>query len=176
MIGANHTITGIHSGAFNNGENVALHALARNVGTVPALAPGDFVDLIQEYNSCVLNPVNRHASDLVHIDEALLFFLNEIFESLIHLHLALLGATAEDVRQHVLDVDIHLFNTLVGHNFKGGEIALADIDLNLAFVELALAQLLAQLFASARRGLSQRSAAVDHNSSGSGRLARARRG
>ena len=50
---------------------------------------------------------------LVHIDQALLFFLDQVFEGFADLHLPLLGALSEDVGQHVLDVDVHLFHALV---------------------------------------------------------------
>ena len=43
------------------------------------------------------------ARDLVHVDQALLFFLDQVIEGLVDLHLPLLGALAEEVGQHVLD-------------------------------------------------------------------------
>ena len=48
VIGAHHAVARVHGGAFNDGENVALHAFARNVGAVAALAAGDLVDLIEK--------------------------------------------------------------------------------------------------------------------------------
>ena len=58
------------------------------------------------------------ARDLIHIDQAAFFFLYEIFEGFGDLHLALLGALAKDVRQDVLEVDIHLFDALVGDDLE----------------------------------------------------------
>ena len=96
-----------------------------------------------------LHALDGDAGDLVHVDQALLFFLNQVLEGFVDLHLALLGALAEDVGQHVLDVDVHLLDALVGDDFEGREIALAHIDFDHAVVELAFAQLLAQFFAGA---------------------------
>ena len=45
-----------------------------------------------------------------------------------HLHLPLLGALAEDVGQHVFDIDVHLLNALVGDDFERRKIALAHVD------------------------------------------------
>ena len=97
----------------------------------------------------LLDALDGHARDLVHVDQALLFFLDQVFEGLVDLHLPLLGALAEDVGQHVLDVDVHLLDALVGDDFEGREIALAHVDFDHAVVELAFAQLLAQFLAGA---------------------------
>ncbi len=90
---------------------------------------------------------------LVHVDQALLLFLDEVLEGLADLHLPLLGALAEDVGQHVLDVDVHLLDALVGDDLEGGHRFLADVEFDDALVELAFAQLLAKFFAGARAGL-----------------------
>ena len=90
---------------------------------------------------------------LVHVDQALLFFLDEVLEGLADLHLPLLGALAEDVGQHVLHVDVHLLDALVGDDLEGRHRLLADVELHHALVELAFAQLLAELLAGARAGL-----------------------
>jgi hypothetical protein len=92
-------------------------------GAVAAFAAGDLVDLVEEDDARVFHALDRDARDLVHIDQALLFFLDQIFEGLVDLHLPLLGALAEDVGQHVLDVDVHLLDALVGDDFEGGQIA-----------------------------------------------------
>ena len=44
---------------------------------------------------------------------------------------------------------------------EAGEVALADVDLHLAFVQLAFAQLLAQFFARAAGRFGQAGAAID---------------
>src|SRR6185369_15477161 len=87
--------------------------------------------------------------DLIHVDQALLFFLNQIFECFVDLHLALFGALAEEVGQHVLEIDVHLLDALVGNDFKGRKISFADVDFYRAVVKFAFTQLLAKFFAGA---------------------------
>src|SRR4029077_2068019 len=127
----------------------ALHALAGNVGTVATLASGDLVDFVQEDNAGILHAIDSHAGDLIHVDQALLFFLDEILEGFVDLHLPLLGALAEEVGKHVLDVDIHLLYALVGDDFERREIALAYVNFYRAVIQLAFAQLLAKFLAGA---------------------------
>src|SRR6266478_7292676 len=115
-----------------------------------AFATGDLVDFVEEDDAGIFHAVDGSARDLLHVNEALLFFLNQIFKGFVYFHLPLLGALAEDVGKHVLDVDVHLLDALVGDDFKRREIALARFDLDLTIVELAFAQLLAKLFARSR--------------------------
>src|SRR5205085_4800996 len=86
-------------------------------------------------------------------DQALLLFLNQVLESFAHLHLALLGALAEEVREHVLDVDVHLLHALIGDDLKSRHRAFTHIELYHALVEFAFAQLLTEFFASALLGV-----------------------
>ena len=143
MVRPHHPVTRVHGSPFNYGQNVPLYALSRNIRTMAAFAAGDLIYLIQEDDSCILHPINRHSRDLIHINEALLFFLNQVLECLIDLHLPLLGALAEDVGKHVLDIDVHLLHALIGDDFEGREITLASFDFDLTVVEFAFAQLLA---------------------------------
>src|SRR5690348_8280485 len=48
VIGANHAVTGVDGGAFDDGENVTLHAFARDIGAMAAFASRNLVDLIEE--------------------------------------------------------------------------------------------------------------------------------
>ncbi len=114
-----------------------------------AFAPGDLIDFIEEDDAGVFHAVDGHAGDLVHINQPLLFFLDQVLEGFVDLHLPFLGALAENVGQHVLDVDVHLLDALIRDDLEGREIAFADIDFHGALVELAFAQLLAKFFASA---------------------------
>ena len=115
-----------------------------------AFTAGDLVDFVKEDDAGIFHAIDGGARDLFHVDQALLFFLNQVLERLVDLHLPLFGALAEDVGQHVLEVDVHLLDALVGDDFEGRKIALAGFDFNLAVVELAFAQLLAKFFAGAR--------------------------
>ena len=176
VVGAHHPITRVDGGAFDNGQDVALHTLSRNVRSVTAFAAGNLVDLVEENDAGVLHAINRHARDLVHVDQALLFFLNQVFECLADLHLPLLRALAEDVGQHVFDIDVHLLDALIGNDFEGRERFFTDVDFDHAIVELAFAQLLAQFFASTGVRFRQRGRTFDHHTpAGFGGARRGRR-
>ena len=48
VIRADHAVARVHGRAFNNRQNVALHALARNVRPMTRFAAGDLVDLVEK--------------------------------------------------------------------------------------------------------------------------------
>ena len=146
VVGGDHAVLGVDGCAFDDGEDVALDAFAGDVGAVAAFASGDLVDLVEKDNAGVFNALDGEAGDLIHIDEAVLFFGDEILEGLGDLHLALLGALAEEAGEHILEVDVHLFGALVGDDLEAGLVAVADVEFYGAVVELALAELLAELF------------------------------
>ena len=163
VIGAHHAIARVHSGAFDDGEDVALYTFARDIGAVPAFAPGNLVDFVEKHDAGVFHAIDGGAGDLVHVDQALLLFLDQIFEGFVHLHLPLLAALPEYVGQHVLDVDVHLFDTLVRDDFEGREIAFPDLELHHSLVQFAFAQLLTQLFAGTRLRVAHFSRALDYH-------------
>src|SRR5260370_325413 len=86
----------------------SVDSFTRDIRTVATFAAGDLVDFIEEHNPRLLDSLDCRARNLIHVNETLLFFLDQILEGFAHLHLPLLGALAEDVGQHVLDVDVHL--------------------------------------------------------------------
>src|SRR6202042_1370487 len=61
-------------------------------------------------------------------------------------HFALLFLLAEHAGEHVLYVDVHFLDALIGDDFEGGHLAFADFDFDHARVELAFAQLCAKFF------------------------------
>src|SRR6185437_12950888 len=162
VVSAHHAIAGVDGGAFDDRQNVALHAFAGNVGPMAAFAAGNLVNFVEEDDAGILHPLNGHAGDLVHINQALFLFLDEVIEGLTDFHLPLLSALAEDVGQHVLDVDVHLLDALVGDDFEGGKGFFADVEFDHAVVQAAFAQLLAELFASAGAGFGQSGTFNDH--------------
>src|SRR5205823_1613481 len=174
VIRAHHSVARVDSSAFDHWQDIPLYALSRNIRTMAAFAAGDLIYLIQEDDSCILHPINRHSRDLIHINEALLFFLNQVLESFIHLHLPLFRALAEDVRKHVLNVDVHLLDTLIGDDLEGREIALPDVDFHHAIIEFALAELLPEFFPRAALRFGHGSGTVKHYAPSTG-ISRPRR-
>src|SRR5258708_902280 len=149
VIGADHAVARVDGSAFDNGKNVALHAFARDVRAVAGFAPGHLVDFIDEDDAHLLGALHGHARDLVHVQQLVLFFLNQVFESVGDAHFAFFLLLAEHAGEHVLDIDVHLLDALVGDDFERGHGALADFEVDHALVELAFAQLEAKFFARA---------------------------
>ena len=96
-----------------------------------------------------LDALDRGARNLVHVDQALFFLLHQILHRLVDAHLSLLGAALKEIAQHVFHVDAHLFDALRAGQFDHRKILFADFDFDQAIIELAAAQLRAQLFARA---------------------------
>src|ERR1700730_18659160 len=53
-------------------------------------AAGNFIDLIDEDNAHLLGALHRGASDLIHIEQLVFFFLDQVFERIGHGHFAFL--------------------------------------------------------------------------------------
>ena len=149
MVGANHAIARIDRGAFHDRQNVALHALARDVGTVAGFAAGDLVDFVDEDDAHLLGALGGDAGDVIHVDELVFFFLDQVVEGFGDGHFAFLFLLAEKAGEHVFNVDVHLLHALIGHDFEGGHGAFADFDFHHALIEFAFAELGAQLVAGA---------------------------
>src|ERR1700730_10934587 len=151
MIGAHHAVTGVYRGAFDNGQDVALHALAGDVGAMAAFAPGDLVDFINEDDAHLLGALGGDARHVIHVDELIFFILNQVIEGLGRGHLSFLLLLAEKAGKHVLDVDVHLLDALVRDDLERGHGALAHLDFDHALVEFAFPQLDTELVAGAVR-------------------------
>src|SRR5690554_7788718 len=54
VVGLDHAIAGADGGAFHQRQQVALHALARDVGAAHLVARGDLVDLRSEEHTSEL--------------------------------------------------------------------------------------------------------------------------
>src|SRR5262249_33828065 len=78
VIGTYETIARIDGSPFHNWQNVALHAFPADVWAVSAFATRDLIDLVEKDNSAVLDPLHGKSRHLIHIDEFLLLFLNQI--------------------------------------------------------------------------------------------------
>src|SRR5256885_1445606 len=149
VIRANHAVACVDGGAFDDGQNVALHAFPRDVRAMAGFAAGNLIDFIDEDDAHLFGALHGHARDLVHVQQLVFFFLDQVFESVGHAHFAFLLLLAEHAGKHVLDVDVHLLDALIGDDFKRGHGALADFEVDHALVELAFALLEGAFFSCA---------------------------
>src|SRR5262249_585586 len=118
VAGVHHAVLRAARGAFDDRQDVALHAFARNVGAVARFAPCDLVDLVQEDDARRFDALEGDAGDLIHVYELLLLLLHQVFHRLVDAHPAVFGAPSEQPGHHVLEVDVHLLDALVGVDFE----------------------------------------------------------
>jgi hypothetical protein len=116
-----------------------------------ALAAGDLVDLVDEDDARLLDPADRLARHLIHVEELARFLLAEVLERFAHRRVLGLGLTGEEIGEGVLELKRHFFHALRRHDLDERGRRLADLDVDLALVELALAQHAAELVAGAGR-------------------------
>ncbi len=159
-----HAVARIDGCPFHDRQNIPLHTLARNIRPVSALASCNLVDFIQEDNSICLHALHSCARHLIHVDQASFFFLNQIIEGFGDFHLPFLGGSAKDIRQNILQIDVHLLRALSGDDSELGRIAFARLQFHHPFIQLAFPELLPQLLPRAcvalRTGQRQLSFAV----------------
>jgi hypothetical protein len=98
-------VLGVHGGAFDDRQDVALHAFAADLGAVVAFAARDLVNLVHEDDAGLLDPLNRRGGHRIHVDQLLLFFLREPLARFRHGDAPTLRAALEQSRHHVPQVD-----------------------------------------------------------------------
>ncbi len=143
-------VLGVDGGALDDGEDVALHALAGHVRALAlaALAAGDLVDLVDEDDAAGLGADQRVARHPVVVHQLAGLLLLEQLERLGHAHLAALGAVhARHVLEEVLQVDAHLLHAVAGEVAQERGVAVGRLHLHVLVIERAGAQLGAQLLA-----------------------------
>ena len=86
VIGAHGAVLGVDGRAFDDGEDVPLHALARHVRAAGArAAPGHFVDLVEKDDAVLFGALDGLGINAVHVDEVLFLLGDEYAPRLAHL-------------------------------------------------------------------------------------------
>ena len=111
-------------------------------------AAGDLVDFIQKDDAARFHALKRGACHQLHVYQLLLFFLHQVIQRLGHPHFAPPGLGAEQVGQHIFQIDAHLFQAGVGGDLERRR-AVFDLQLHQALIQLAFPQALAEFFARA---------------------------
>src|SRR5260221_11496539 len=186
-----------YRGAFDDRQQVTLHALARDVRSGLRPVAGHLVDLVQENDTGLLNALRRLPGHLVEVDQLVGLFLREQAPRLLHGDLPAAPAAARHRAQDLLEAVAHIVARHARDELEDGVIAFVRLQLDLddLLVQLIARQpfrhMLARLLATlprhrCRRGL--RATAVRGPSShrrhdgrggllaGAGLLGRARRG
>ena len=140
-------VFGLDGRALDDGEQVALHPLARNIGAVVAArGRGDLVHLIEEDDARLFGTRDGFGVHLVGVDDLIALLLSEQLEGLGHLHPARVGLGGEHAPEHVLEVDPHLVHVHPAHKLDLGALV-GDLELDLALVELSFKQHQAEFLA-----------------------------
>ena len=146
VVGLHRAVLGVDRRALDQRQQVALHALAAHVAAAAELAARrDLVDLVDEDDAVLLDRFAGLAHHALLVEQLVALLAQQRRMAVGHGHLALLGAAAEGLAQHVADID-HADRAagLAGHFELHRRAGVRDLDLDLAVVELALAQLVAE--------------------------------
>ncbi len=92
MIGLDRAVLGIHRAALHQGQQVALHALARHVSAHGFLAARDLVDFVDEHDAVLLGVLDGTQLQFLFVDHFRRFFIDEELQRLLDLDLAGAGA------------------------------------------------------------------------------------
>ena len=151
MIGPHIAVARLHRRAFDDRQQVALHALTRHVGpgALAALA-GDLVDLVDEDDAVVFDAVQRLVHHVVHVDQLLQLFVDQDAARLVQMYGAALFLLRDQLLNHFAEIDVRPFHALRRlHHLQHRETLLLHLDLDVALLELPVFQLLAQLLTRA---------------------------
>src|SRR5690606_32672595 len=109
-----HAVTGIDRSALDDRQQIALHALARNIRAAPAAgcAAGDLIEFIEENDPGIFRPLDGLSRNVFHIDEVFLFIADEQYFGVDDLHLPTDGFCRKHISEHIAEIDAHLFHSL----------------------------------------------------------------
>src|ERR1700719_3947501 len=155
VVGLHRAMLGGDGGAFDQRQEIALHALARYVGAEAAFARADLVDLVEEHDAVVLDHLDRFLGELIGIEQLVGFLVDQNVVGFVHGDAPRLGAAAAELAENVADRDRahlragHAGNVEQRHAAAGG----LHLDFDLLVVELARAQLFAERFLGRGAGI-----------------------
>ena len=79
MVGLHRAVLGRDGGAFDQRQQIALHALARHVAAHAALARANLVELVEEDDAVLLHRLDRFQHQLVLIEQFVGFLVEQDF-------------------------------------------------------------------------------------------------
>ena len=142
VVGLYRAIFGGDGGAFDERQQVALHAFAAD-RTAAHVADGDLVDLVEKNDAIGFGAAHRLAGDILVIEAFVRFFGDQRLEGGFHSHLAALGAPAHRFAEHVRQVDHADLAGLHAGHFEVRR-ALGYFNLDFAALQIAGAEAIAE--------------------------------
>ncbi len=148
VVGVHDAVLGVDGAALDDGQKVALHALARDVGSAGlAVGRGDLVDLVDEDDAHLLGALLGEADYLLVVHQLGGLLLHEQLVGIPDLELAAGALGREGLAEEPLHLVAHVLHAGNGEDVDGRPGGLGDLHLDLAVVDHAQAVLLAQLLA-----------------------------
>jgi len=149
VIGPDHAVARADGRSLDEGEDVALHPLAADVGAVTRLPAGDLVDFIEEEDPVLLRPVERLPGDLLIVDQLLLLLLHDVFGRLLHGHAALSSLLFGQAREEVPHVELEFLQAGALEELEGdgADGVFAHLQFDDALFQFSRPQLTPQPFA-----------------------------
>src|SRR5439155_21851149 len=102
IVGADDSVARGHGAAFDDGQEIALHALAADIRAVLAVGAGDFVQLIEKNDAGLLYALDGGAMDLLAIDQFFGLLGKENFSRFFHGHSPRFAPAGEHFFDHRL--------------------------------------------------------------------------
>src|SRR5262245_12566276 len=140
--------------ALDQPQQVTLHDLSRYIGANTPIAGADLVDLVEENNAVVLNRADRFLYQLVLVQQLVGLLVNQDLVGLLDSDAPGLSATSSEFAENVAYRDCaHLGPRDPGDLEHRHAARRLYLNIDLFFVELARAQLLAKTVARRRAGV-----------------------
>ena len=146
VVGLDHAQLGVHRAALDQRQQVALYALAGDVGAAGVGALGDLVDLVDEDDAVLLDRLQGACLELFLVDQAHRLFVADQLQGLGDLQLAGLLLALAHAGEQVLQLVGHLLHAGRGHDLHAGRVV-GHLDVDFLVVQLAFAQALAEQLA-----------------------------
>ncbi len=146
------SIACLDRGSLDDGEEIALDALARNVGTLRVVRTTDFVDFIEKNDAARFGFLDCFLMDGVLVHQGFGFLLDEVTSSFLDSHLPAALLLGDKPFKHVLKIDIHLLHANVRKDLNGPHF-LFKREFNFPVVEVAPAEHFAEFVAGAGGGI-----------------------
>src|SRR6185437_4722053 len=151
--GLDRTVLGRHRGALDQRQQVALHALTRDVAAGAAVAHADLVDLVEKHDAVVLDHIDRFLHQLVAVEQLVGFLVDQKLVGALDGDAAGLGPAAE-LAEDVANRDrAHLRAGHAGDLEHGHAAGGLRLDLDFLVVEFAGAELPAEGIAGRGAGV-----------------------
>ena len=145
VVGLDHAQLGVDGAAFDQWQQVTLHAFTGYVDAAGVAALGDLVDFIDEHDAVLLDRFQRLGLQLFIVDQAAGFLVTHQFQRFLDLDLAVFLFALAHVGEQALQLVGHFFHARWRGDVDAGHFG--DFDFDLLVIQLTFAQALAKQLA-----------------------------